>query len=295
MNIDKPTITQIENFTSAGFVKTTASGLLSVDTTLYEVRATNLTSFGALANAAGWLHNDGAGALIYSIPSKSDVGLSLVENTALSTWSGTSNITTLGTITACTGLAISGTITLPNSNTLIGSAGKVTFNNSITASGLTIGSLTGLLKSTAGLVSAITATTSADYLGGDLAFHTLPAGGSIVLATVSNINAKNTGTINLYTVPTGKTAVITNIVFRPTAVSSITSGPTVSTEITEDAMDIMYLTQLYGLNATNEAYNYVCAGVTVTGAATNVIKLRILVAAVGTSMTMAVDLLGYTF
>ena len=58
----------------------------------------NLTSVGSLANAAGWLHNDGSGAFAYSTPAKSDVGLGSVENTALSTWAGTANITTLGTI-----------------------------------------------------------------------------------------------------------------------------------------------------------------------------------------------------
>lgn len=55
---------------------------------------TNLTSIAALANAAGWLHNDGAGVFAYSTPSKSDVGLGSVENTALSTWAGSSNLTT---------------------------------------------------------------------------------------------------------------------------------------------------------------------------------------------------------
>ena len=67
--------------------------------TAKQVAYTNLTTIGSLANAAGWLHNDGAGAFAYSTPSKTDVGLSAVENTALSTWAGTSNIITLGTIT----------------------------------------------------------------------------------------------------------------------------------------------------------------------------------------------------
>jgi hypothetical protein len=37
----------------------------------------------------------------------------------------------------------------------------------------TLGTLAGVLKGTAGVVSAITTTTSADYLGGDAAYHTL--------------------------------------------------------------------------------------------------------------------------
>jgi hypothetical protein len=57
-----------------------------------------LSSFGALASGTGWLHNNGAGVFAYSAPTKSDVGLGSVENTALSTWAGSANVTTLGTI-----------------------------------------------------------------------------------------------------------------------------------------------------------------------------------------------------
>jgi len=57
-----------------------------------------LSTFYGLSSTAGWLHNNGSGTLTYSTPTQSDVGLSNVENTALSTWAGTTNITTLGTI-----------------------------------------------------------------------------------------------------------------------------------------------------------------------------------------------------
>ncbi|MFA6093982.1 MAG: hypothetical protein WC986_13670 [Elusimicrobiota bacterium] len=68
-------------------------------TGVYQPVDTTLTTLSALADAAGWLKNDGAGALSYSTPSKTDVGLGNVENTALSTWAGTSSIITLGTVT----------------------------------------------------------------------------------------------------------------------------------------------------------------------------------------------------
>ena len=45
----------------------------------------DLTAFAGLASATGWLHNDGAGVLAWSTPSKSDIGLGSVENTPLST------------------------------------------------------------------------------------------------------------------------------------------------------------------------------------------------------------------
>ncbi len=50
---------------------------------------------------------------------------------------------------------------------------------------ITIGTLTGLIKGTAGLLSAITATTSADYLGGDFAVHTLNQAAVAGLTTAS--------------------------------------------------------------------------------------------------------------
>lgn len=90
---------------------------------------TNLTSIGSLANGSGWLRNNGSGTFSYTFPTATDVGLgnvtneskatmftsptftgtvsgvtkthvglSNVENTALSTWAGTTSITTLGTI-----------------------------------------------------------------------------------------------------------------------------------------------------------------------------------------------------
>jgi hypothetical protein len=41
---------------------------------------TNLTTIGSLANATGWLYNNGSGTFSYSTPTKTDVGLSNVTN-----------------------------------------------------------------------------------------------------------------------------------------------------------------------------------------------------------------------
>lgn len=43
---------------------------------------TNLTTIGSLANGTGWLYNNGTGTFSYSTPTKSDVGLGNVTNTA---------------------------------------------------------------------------------------------------------------------------------------------------------------------------------------------------------------------
>lgn len=68
----------------------------------YQPLNTNLTSIGGLANSAGWLYNNGSGIFSYSTPTKSTVGLGLVENTALSTWAGSTNLTTVGTLPSLT-------------------------------------------------------------------------------------------------------------------------------------------------------------------------------------------------
>src|SRR4030042_844362 len=60
------------------FVTDTEKGTWNGKKTAY----TNLTSIGGLANAAGWLHNNGSGTFTYSTPSKTDVGLGNVTNDA---------------------------------------------------------------------------------------------------------------------------------------------------------------------------------------------------------------------
>jgi hypothetical protein len=94
----------------------------------------NVVSFGSLANASGWLHNDGAGVLSYSTPTKSDVGLSAVENTALSTWAGSTNLTTLGTI--ATGTWNASVIAGQYGGTGVANTGKtITLGGNLTTSG----------------------------------------------------------------------------------------------------------------------------------------------------------------
>lgn len=74
--------------------------------------------------AGSYLAGNGTGALVEKLPSdiktdlaltKGDVGLGNVENTALSTWAGSANITTLGTIT--TGTWNGNTIAIANGGT----------------------------------------------------------------------------------------------------------------------------------------------------------------------------------
>jgi hypothetical protein len=64
---------KISNVT-AGSGLTLASGSLSVTSGTFQPLNTNLSSVGALSNAAGWLHNDGAGVFTYSTPTYSQTG-----------------------------------------------------------------------------------------------------------------------------------------------------------------------------------------------------------------------------
>jgi hypothetical protein len=107
-----------------------------------QAHSAKLDTFSALANGAGWLHNDGSGVLAYSTPSKTDVGLSAVENTALSTWAGTANLTTLGTIATGVwhGTAIADTY-ISSAATWNGKQAAITFGTGVlTALGVNVGS-----------------------------------------------------------------------------------------------------------------------------------------------------------
>jgi hypothetical protein len=71
---------------------------LNSNVTNKQIAYTNLTSIGNLTNATGYLKNNGSGTFAYTIPTKTDISLGNVENTALSTWAGSNNLTTVGTI-----------------------------------------------------------------------------------------------------------------------------------------------------------------------------------------------------
>lgn len=113
---------------------------------------TKLGTGSSTPTTSTWLKGTGTGTSAWSAITKTDVGLSAVENTALSTWAGTSSITTVGTIGTGTwqgtiiGSTYGGTgvnnagrtLTInTNSGTLaFGAASKtLTINNSLTLSG----------------------------------------------------------------------------------------------------------------------------------------------------------------
>lgn len=119
-------------------------------------------------------------------------------------------------------------------------------------------------------------------------YQTLP------LATVTGINAKTTGTTALYTVPAGKTAILTNAVVRCTAATAITNGPTASIGVTASSYSDIYASaNIVALTTTSQAFGYSSVGMFAQALTTNVITLNITAAATGTSQTVSVDIMGY--
>lgn len=117
--------------------------------------------------------------------------------------------------------------------------------------------------------------------------------GEVVLSTTTGINAKNIATTSLYTVPVGKTAIITGAIIRVIASSAITIVPTLGVGIAVGEDDIFSSTSLTGLDDVTKVYKFTSAGTYAIGQSADIIKLGIDVGATATTMTIAVDLIGY--
>jgi len=114
-----------------------------------------------------------------------------------------------------------------------------------------------------------------------------------VLSTTTGIDGTATGTTNLYTVPSGKTAIIIGAVVRLTAITGFTTVGIAGIGIAAGEDDIYTSQALTGLDATSEHFQYTALGTKASGAATNVIKFGIDTAYTATTATLAVDLIGY--
>ena len=116
----------------------------------------------------------------------------------------------------------------------------------------------------------------------------------ILLSSTAGINGKSASTTNLYTVPAGKTAIITRAVVRLTSASALTAAGSAGIGIGAGEDDIFDSTVLSGILATSDAYMFSnVMGKFRAAASTEVIKLGIDAAYTGTTATLAVDLFGY--
>ncbi len=154
--------------------------------------ATTTLLAGNITTTKQFLSQTGTGSVsaapAWSAVSKSDVGLGSVENTALSTWAGSANVTTLGTIGTGTwnatiiGLSKGGT-----NAALTASAGAVAFSNATAVSLSAVG--------TAGQVLASGGTGTPTWIANSVTIGStgLALGGTMTaLAGITTIGAGNT-------------------------------------------------------------------------------------------------------
>ena len=155
------------------------------------------TGSGGLATAPSW-----------QAVSKADVGLSSVENTALSTWAGSINITTLGTVTTGTlqSITLQGTIS---------SGSGLTFGN------FTAGTITGTLSGSSSSCSGNAATVTG---------LSVTAGKTLTVSNSMTLAATDGATLTIGTGGTLGTAAYTaSSAYSPVAGSgSITTVGTIS-------------------------------------------------------------------
>lgn len=146
------------------------------------------------------------------------------------------------------------------------------------------------------------ATTLTGYLKGNgtsafTTVATVPAsdvtGGVGVLSTTTGIDGKTVGTTNLYTVPGGKTAIITNAIIRITTATGLTGNCKAGIGIAAGETDIFASQALTGFDATTKHFEFIALGTKVNALSTEVIKLGIDVGFTATTATLAVSLIGY--
>lgn len=113
-----------------------------------------------------------------------------------------------------------------------------------------------------------------------------------ILTVTTGINGKATGTTNLYTVPTGKTVVVTRAVVMCDAAVSITTGPQAGVGVAAGEDDVFTSQGMDALTTTAKLFHFTATGMSVKVVAGGVVKLGIDVPAVGTSQTLSVILFG---
>ena len=121
---------------------------------------------------------------------------------------------------------------------------------------------------------------------------------SAVYAAPGSLLAPSAGsspsTYNLYTVPAGKTAIITRAVLKLTAASAVTGVGSFGIGVASGEEDIFASMELTGVTSTNNLYMYSnVMGKFRSAAATEVIKLGIDTGYTATTATFTVDLFGY--
>lgn len=117
------------------------------------------------------------------------------------------------------------------------------------------------------------------------------------LTTVTGISLTATGATNLYTVPSGKTLVLTEIVVRITAVDTFTTGATLSVGKSASYNEWLVATAMGNtFNSTTQfrLLSHSAAGLIYQSfVAGEIIAINVTIGAVATTLTAACDVYGY--
>lgn len=236
-----------------------------------------------------------AGQGVSTTPGATKVPILVVTTSGTTKTISKSDANTMQNCTNASGCAV----TIPlNSSTAYKIGTRILFQQSgaaavslVATGGVTLNSPNGVLTSSYlyqvfSIIKTATDTWTVEGL--------IPALSITKLATITGINSKSTGATALYTVPTGKTAIITEAFVRCTAASAITVGASASIGQNSTAFDdFVGITILTALLATTDAFPLRATAKFVQAAAAAVVNIKITTAATGTSQTLAVDLYGY--
>lgn len=211
-NTGDQTITLTSDVTGSGtgsFATTIAAGAVTLS------KMANLAANSIIGNNTG---SPATPIALTAAQTKTLLSLNLVENTALSTWPGTTNITTLGTITTgswnATDVAFANIAQL-SANSV--ATNPTTGSGDITSTALSASNLLG--RGSTGNITAIT-------VGGILSFS-----GTVLSATEVGTVSSVSGTTNRITVATGTTTPVIDISASYVGQTSLTTLGTISTGV----------------------------------------------------------------
>lgn len=170
--------------------------------------------------------------------------------------------------------------------TSVGTTGTVLHGNTGADPTYSSVSLTADVSGTLSIANGGTAATTAENARVSL--------GTIgILSTTTGIDGKVATTTNLYTVPAGKTAVITAMNIRLTTATAISGTLNCGAGIASGESDIFAPVATTGFNTVTETWRFSASSNYVVATAGQIIKLGIRNGFGGTTATLAVDLQGY--
>jgi hypothetical protein len=264
---------------TVGNVTTTTALVLNAGTGGLDLNATGAGSITIDAGATGLFSIDGFAA--------SNVSTTAADLTVSTITSGVLSITSAGALTQSAAGAV--TINSTGSTISIGdgaNAFAINVGTGAAARTITIGNTT---ASTAVAINAPT-TGTINLSAGRVQSNSLPI--PVVLAVVS-ANLAAVGTTNLYTVPASRTAIITDVVIKPTTATAAVGDAAAGIGVAAGEDDVFASQVLTGLNLTTERFKFLSSGVSRVAAAADVIKIGVDTADTGTALVADVYLIGY--